>query len=84
MALDLSMDFPANYRISVHGGVDEAWFEYYDHMTIKIEAGSMKRPLSTLTGQVIDQSALMGILNHLYDLQLPLISVEYLFEELSH
>ena len=40
-----------------------------------------KRPFTTLTGQVTDQAALMGILNHLYDLQLPLISVEYLFEE---
>ncbi len=78
MALDLSMDIPANYRISVHGAVDEVWFEYHDQMTIKTEAKSMKRPLTTLTGRVGDQAALQGILSLLYDMRLPLISVEWL------
>ena len=82
MFADLSMDFPAHYRIQVHGAVDEVWFEYHDNMAIEIKAGSMKRPLTTLTGRVVDQAALQGILSLLYDMQLPLVSVEWLGEDL--
>jgi PAS domain S-box-containing protein len=57
-------------------------FEYHDNMTIEIEAGSMKRPLTTLTGRVSDQAALQGMLSLLYDdMQLPLVSVEWLPED---
>ncbi|KPK04239.1 MAG: hypothetical protein AMJ56_17820 [Anaerolineae bacterium SG8_19] len=81
MTTDLSMDFPAHYRIQVCGAVNEIWFEYHDNMAIEIETGSMKRPLTTLTGLVSDQAALQGILSLLYDMQLPLVSVEWLPEE---
>jgi hypothetical protein len=39
-----------------------------------------QRPL-TVTGQVTDQAALMSILALLYDMQSPLLSVEYLQEK---
>jgi hypothetical protein len=32
--------------------------------------------VTTLTGELLDQAALMGVLDHLYNLLLPLISVE--------
>jgi hypothetical protein len=32
--------------------------------------------VTTLSGQAVDQAALMGLLNSLYDLGLPLLSVE--------
>lgn len=78
MTVNLSMDFPAHYRIQVHGTVGEGWFEYYDNMAVEVETGAMKRPLTTLTGRVTDQAALQGILSLLYDMQLPLISVKWL------
>lgn len=81
MTVDLRMDCPARYRIRVHGAVDEVWFEYHDNMTIEIEAGSMRRPLTTITGRVIDQAALQAMLSLLYDMQLPLVSVDWLPEE---
>lgn len=81
MTVDLRMDIPARYRIQVHGAVDEAWFDYYDNMVIEIEAGSMRRPLTTITGRVIDQAALQAMLSLLYDMQLPLVSVDWLPEE---
>ena len=81
MTVDLRMDIPARYRIQVHGAVDEAWFEYYDNMVIEIEAGSMRRPLTTITGWVIDQAALQAMLSLLYDMQLPLVSIDWLPEE---
>ncbi|HSG15722.1 MAG TPA: hypothetical protein VLE70_05295 [Anaerolineae bacterium] len=81
MTVDLRMGIPARYRIQVHGAVDEAWFDYYDNMVVEIEAGSMRRPLTTITGRVIDQAALQAMLSLLYDMQLPLVSVEWLPEE---
>ncbi len=78
---DLNMYHAATYCIKVSGTIDQAWFSYHDNMVVEeIDAGE-ERPLTTLTGQVSDQAALMGILNHLYDLQLPILSVEYLIEE---
>lgn len=81
MTDDLSMDIPARYRIQVHGAVNKNWFDYYDNMVIEIETGSMQRPLTTLTGRVVDQAALQGILSLLYSMQLPLVSVEWLPED---
>ncbi len=56
--------------------VNEFWFEYYETMAIDIEAGLMERPQTTLTGRVVDQAALQGILSLLYVMHLPLVSVE--------
>lgn len=81
MTVDLRMDSPTRYRIQVHGAVDEVWFEYHDNMTIEMEAGPMRRPLTTITGRVIDQAALQAMLSLLYDMQLPLVSVDWLPEE---
>jgi len=78
MTENLSMDFPATYRIKVHGIVKETWFQYYDHMVIEVETGTLKHPVTTLTGRIADQTALQGMLNLLYELRLPLLSVECL------
>lgn len=81
MPLNLSMDLPAKYRITVYGTIGKFWFEYYDQMTVETQAGPMRWPLTTLTGCVGDQAALQGMLSLLYDMHLPLISVEWLPEE---
>ena len=47
-------------------------------MTIQAKIEPDQPPVTTLTGQVLDQAALMGVLNRLYDLCLPLLSVECL------
>ena len=49
--------------------------------TVEMEAGPMRRPLTTITGRVIDQAALQAMLSILYDMQLPLVSVDWLPEE---
>ena len=40
-----------------------------------------KQPMTILIGNLKDQSALSGVLNAIYDLHLPVISVEYLDEK---
>jgi hypothetical protein len=47
---------------------------------LKINATSQegKKAVTTLSGPVIDQAALFGVLKALYDMRLPLLSVECL------
>jgi hypothetical protein len=35
-------------------------------------------PVTTLTGRLVDQAALFGVLNNVYDMGFPLLSVEWL------
>lgn len=81
MGNNLTMDIPARYRIQVQGAVNDVWFDYYDNMAIEIETGLTRRPITTLTGCVVDQAALQGILSLLYSMQLPIVSVEWLPED---
>ena len=76
MKVDIRMDLPLRYRIRVKGTVDATWFDYYDYLTLEADSESGERPLTTLTGSVPDQAALIGILTLLYDMRYPLISVE--------
>lgn len=72
----LHLDQPATYQIQVLGRLAERWSDYFDgfaiaHPSISGEATTL------LTGVVADQSALHGLLNHIRDLGLPLLKVEF-------
>ncbi len=58
------------YQIKVQGRLDESWSGWFDRMDITVEGNT-----TTLTGAVVDQAALRGILSRLWDLNLALISV---------
>jgi hypothetical protein len=45
-------------------------------MTIAVITEADQAPVTTLCGPLRDQAALLGVLNTLYDLHLPLLSVE--------
>ena len=72
----LRLDMPATYQIRVQGCLPESWSGRMGGMTVKPSGHDDELPETTLTGQLLDQSALLGVLNTLYDLHLPLISVE--------
>ena len=74
----LVFDGPVRYRIRVQGAVDGRWSDYLGGMHICYRSNTVEGPITTLTGLVIDQASLMGILNCLYNLGRPLLSVEYL------
>ena len=63
------------YRITVLGGLDERWSNWFGGMTVAVE-NEDGLPVTTLTGTVVDQPALRGILNRLWDLNLTLVSVK--------
>lgn len=60
----------------MQGQLDESWSDYCGGLAIRAERESDENPVTVLTGQVLDQAALFGVLNFLYDNRLPLLSVE--------
>ncbi|MHB8135015.1 MAG: hypothetical protein ACYDH1_12430 [Anaerolineaceae bacterium] len=62
---------PAIYRIRIQGQLDSQWSDWFDEMTITLEEDGN----TLLTGQVIDQAALHGLLKKIRDLGLTLISI---------
>ena len=61
----------AVYEIRVKGHLDGRWSEWFDGLTIaNVENGD-----AVLAGEIVDQSALHGVLNKVRDLGLPLMAV---------
>jgi hypothetical protein len=59
------------YEIHVKGHLDESWSDWLEGLEVKLlDNGEM-----ILSGYIVDQAALMGILNKLYRLNLNLLSV---------
>jgi hypothetical protein len=62
---------PAVYQIRIKGHLGCQWTAWFDGMAIRQEANGE----TTVTGPVIDQAALHGVLRKVRDLGLPLVSV---------
>jgi hypothetical protein len=60
----------AIYEIKIQGRLDDGWSEWFNEMTVTSESN-----VTTLSGAVVDQAALRGILDKIWDLNLMLISV---------
>ena len=69
-------DSPAVYRIRVEGHIDESLADILGGMVITRAFTADKKPLTILVGQMKDQAALSGVLNELYEMHLPLLTVE--------
>jgi len=61
----------AVYQIKVRGKLSSNWSDWFDGISITAEGA-----VTTITGNIPDQSALHGLLARIRDLGLPLISVE--------
>jgi hypothetical protein len=71
----LTLGCPTTYRIEVQGYLDEKRSEWFDGMTIVPQILVEDTAITTLTGTVVDQAALHGLLRKLYALGMPLLSV---------
>lgn len=76
MAQELSCDEPATYSIQIQGTLAAHWADYLGGLVIKSDR-RQGLPVTTLSGPVLDQAALLGVLNHIYDMGYPLLNVEY-------
>ena len=65
---------PAHYRIRIHGYLDVAWSDWFDGLAVTQEDDGT----TTLTGALVDQAALYGLLSRLRDLGATLLAVERL------
>ena len=76
----ISVDQPAVYTIKVLGKLSENWSERLSGMMILSYNTVLKdgMDVTTLTGKLQDQTELAGVLSTLYNMRLPLLSVEYL------
>jgi hypothetical protein len=70
------LDARNEYRVVIHGTLDAGWSDCLGGMTISATRLADGTTVTTLIGNLADQSALVGVLNTLHDLGLPLMSVE--------
>ena len=74
----LRFDWPASYRICIEGPLDQRWAEYLGGLAISSARQTGEPSVTTLTGELTDVAALMGVLNTVYDLGFTLLEVERL------
>ncbi len=74
----LTMYRPAVYRIRIQGVLDASWSEYFAAQVISVEEDEAGFPVTTFASEPVDQAALVGLVNYLNALGLPLMSVEYI------
>ena len=62
---------PERYQIRIKGHLDRRWADRFEGFTISLEDNGE----TLLTGLVVDQAALHGLLRKVRDLGMPLISL---------
>ena len=78
----IRMTTPVSYQILVQGNLDPRWSGRLGGLAITtsfrelgVQFPEPGASVTQLSGRLVDQAALFGVLNTLYQLQLPLISV---------
>ncbi len=64
-------DQPVVYQIRIKGHLGHQWRDWFEGLTITLEEDGD----TLLTGPVVDQAALHGLLKKVRDLGMPLVSV---------
>ena len=73
-----TFDSAAIYRICVRGRIAPSRSDWFQGMSVHMLAQGDEPENTQLEGELRDQAALAGVLNVLYDMHLPVISVECL------
>ncbi len=67
----MNMDMPCVYEIRVEGHLPDHWSQWFEGLSICRQPDDE----TIMTGVLIDQAALFGVLSRIHDLNLILISV---------
>ncbi len=73
---NVTMHNPAIYCIRVQGHLDESMSDQISGMQITEVSGDSGKAETILVGRLVDQAALSGVLNSLYELHLPVLSAD--------
>ena len=71
----LSLCQPASYQIKVVGHLNRKKATWFEGLTLANEFGEDGTPITAITGEVLDQAMLHGLLTKIRDLGLPLLAV---------
>ena len=67
---------PAVFLIEVKGKIDKSLSDMLGVLKISYDPIDEKTTVSRIKVKVLDQTALMGILNTLYEMRLPIVSIK--------
>jgi hypothetical protein len=71
----LSLCQPASYQIEVVGHLDVNKATWFEGLTLAVGYGEDGTPITSMTGEILDQAMLHGLLTVIRDLGLPLLAV---------
>ena len=71
MTQKLDPNQPTIYQIRIRGHLGPQWTDWFDWLTVTLEENGD----TLLTGPVVDQAALHGLLKKVRDLGMPLLAV---------
>ena len=74
-AEEAELSWPAVYEIRVKGQLDENWSDWLAELDIASDANVTGASTTTLSGSVVDQAALLGLLRTLHNMHLTLLSI---------
>ena len=80
----INMFDPAVYCIRIQGKVGESWSEYFGAQSMSVQVDEAGRSTTTLVSEPVDQAALVGMINRLNGLGLPVVSVECLLARVEN
>ena len=69
------------YQIKIKGVLDRSWSNWLGNVDLQTEQTAEGVDVTTLTIDLIDQAALFGILDHIRDINIQLVSVNQLGEK---
>jgi len=81
----MSSSYPGEgiYEIKVSGHLNRRWSLWFEGLRIATRFQENSGPITTITGTVVDQAALHGILATIRDINIPLLSVNRVSREVG-
>jgi hypothetical protein len=77
----LTMYDLAVFRVCIRGMLDASWSDYFGTQSVTVEVDEEGIAVTSFITETVDQAALIGLINRLNALGLPLLAVEALPDE---